>query len=117
MKKLLLVVLAALAVAPVAEAGCMATVQLSSLPTARVWNVTVKPLQHGRRLLPDAKPRIEIRTGSGPWKVFHGRKTAKPGVFAFRVVFSSTGTWRFHVWDGFEPHCARYHTYSPVTLR
>ena len=116
MKKVLLVVFAALAVAPSAQAGCWATVKLSSLPTARVWNVTITPLQHGRTLLPNAKPRIEIRNGTGAWRVFRARATTKAGVFRARVVFPRAGTWTFRVWDGFEPSCARYHTYRSVTL-
>ena len=123
MKKLRLVSLAAFAVAPAAPAvapaapaGCWATVKLSSLPTALVWNVNVTPLQHGHRPLPAAKPRIEIRNGDAPWRVFRARKTAKRGVFRARVVFPEPGTYRFRVWDGFEPHCARYHTYAPVTV-
>ena len=116
MKKLLLVALVALAAAPSAHAGCWATVKLSSVPDARVWNVNVTPLQHGRHLLIDAKPRIEIRKGSGAWQVFRARPTAKPGTFRARVVFASAGTWRFRVWDGFEPYCARYHTYAPVNI-
>src|SRR5215210_966584 len=98
MKKVLLVVLAALTLAPPAQAGCWATVKLSSLPTARVWNVTITPLQHGRTLLPNAKPRIEIRTGSGAWRVFPARATTKPGIFRARVVFPAAGTWTFRVW-------------------
>ena len=117
MRKLLLLVFAALALAPPAQAGCWATVKLSSLPTARVWNVNVTPLQHGRTTLPDAKPRIEIRNGTGAWRVFRARATTTPGVFLARVVFPRAGTWTFRVWDGFEPTCARYHTYRSVTLR
>jgi hypothetical protein len=117
MRKLVLIVFAALTLAPPAQAGCWATVKLSSLPTARVWNVTITPLQHGRTMLPDAKPRIEIRNGTGAWRVFQARATATPGVFRARVVFPRAGTWAFRVWDGFEPHCARYHTYRSVTLR
>jgi hypothetical protein len=102
MKKLLALVLGALALAPPAQAGCWATVRLSSLPTTRVWSVKITPLQHGRTALPDAKPRIEIRTGSGAWRVFAARPTATPGVFRARVVFPRSGTWAFRVWDGFE---------------
>jgi hypothetical protein len=117
MKKLLLPVLAALALAPTAQAGCWATVKLSSMPSARVWNVSVTPLQHGRTMLPDAKPRIEVRTRAGGWRSFAARPTSTPGVFRARVVFPAAGTWRFRVWDGFEPTCARYHTYPAVTLK
>jgi hypothetical protein len=117
MRKLLLIVLAALALAPPAQAGCWATVKLSSMPTARVWNVNITPLQHGVTTLPDAKPRIEIRNGTVTWRVFRARATSKQGVFRARVVFPRAGTWTFRVWDGFEPYCARYHTYRTVTLR
>ena len=118
MKRLLLaaVAFAALAVIPSAQAGCWATVKLSSLPTGLVWNVKVTPLQHGRTLLPDAKPRIEIRRGNGSWRSFVARPTARVGVFRAHVVFAAPGTWRFRVWDGFEPSCARYHTYAPVIV-
>lgn len=116
-KKLLIAAIAALAVAPAAQAGCWATVKLSSMPEGRTWNVLVTPLQHGRTSLPNARPRIEIRNGTGPWTVFRAAKTAKTGVFKARVVFPSAGTWRFRVWDGFEPHCARFHSYAPFTIK
>jgi hypothetical protein len=116
-RSLLFVPLVALAFAPSAQAGCWATVKLSSLPHSRVWSVDVTPLQHGRTLLPDAKPRIEIRLANGDWRVFRAKPTTRRGVFHARVVFPGAGTWRFRVWDGFEPMCARYHTYTPVTLR
>ena len=117
MRRLLFVTLVALAAAPAANAGCWATVKLSSLPEGRVWTVDITPLQHGFRPLPDAKPRVEIRNGSSGWRSFAARRTARPGVFRARVVFPTMGTWRFRVWDGFEPRCARYHTYAPVTLK
>jgi hypothetical protein len=118
MKTLVLaaVLLAALGVVPAAQAGCWATVKLSSRPTGLVWNVKVTPLQHGTTLLPAAKPRIEIRRASGPWRSFAARPTTQTGVFRARVVFPAAGTWRFRVWDGFEPTCARYHAYAPVTV-
>jgi hypothetical protein len=118
MKKLLLVTIAALAAAPAAQAGCWATVKLSSMPDGgRVWNVEITPLQHGRTRLPGAKPRIEIRNGTGAWRSFAARPTAKRGVFRARVVFPDAGSWRFRVWDGFEPHCARYHSYAAVSVK
>jgi hypothetical protein len=123
MKRLLLAGLATAALAvPVAASGspsgCWATVKLSSLPSTLVWNVNVTPLQHGRTMLPNAKPRVEIRPAAGgTWKVFKARPTLKRGVYRAAVVFASEGTWRFRVWDGFEPHCARYHSYAPVTIK
>lgn len=118
MKKLLLVALAALAAAPAAQAGCWATVKLSSMPNGgRVWNVGITPLQHGRTALPQAKPRVEIRLGSAAWRVFSARPTVRSGVFRANVVFPSAGTWQLRVWDGFGSHCARYHRYSAVTVK
>jgi hypothetical protein len=102
--------------APTASSGCWATVKLSSLPTRLVWNVKVTPLQHGRTLIPDARPRIEIRRGTQKWQVFRARPTVKLGVYRARVVFPAAGTWRFRVWDGFEPDCARFHSYAPVKV-
>ncbi|MFN2468709.1 MAG: hypothetical protein ABR521_11340 [Gaiellaceae bacterium] len=123
MRRLLVTAVAALSAAPLAlaatpsaQAGCWATVKLSSMPSGLVWNVKVTPLQHGRTTLPDAKPRIEIRRGKARWRVFAARPAAKRGVYRARVVFPAAGTWRLRVWDGFEPHCARYHTYAPVTV-
>ena len=116
MKKVLLAAVFVLVAAPSANAGCFASVKLSSLPSGKVWNVRVTPLQHGRTRLPDAKPRIEIRNGSGRWIVFRARKTKTTGTFAVTVRFPSAGRWQLRIWDGFEPHCARYHTYAPVTV-
>ena len=117
MKKVLLALVAALVLAPAAEAGCWATVKLSSMPRGQsVWNVRVTPLQHGHRTLPAAKPRIEIRRGKGKWIVYRTRATKTRGTYAARVVFPRAGTWKIRVWDGFEPHCARYHAYAPVLI-
>jgi len=63
MKKLLTlvtVVFATLAFAGAAQAGCMATVGLSSKPTAGMaagtpWVVTIRVLQHRRTPKPDAR--------------------------------------------------------------
>lgn len=117
MKRLLLVVVAALAFAPTAQAGCWATVKLSSMPSGTsTWTVRVTPLQHGRTMLVDAKPRVEIRTGTDKWIVFRARPTKTAGTYLARVVFPTAGRWQIRVWDGFEPHCARYHTYRAVTI-
>ena len=117
MKKALLVVVAALAFAPTANAGCFASVKLSSMPSGKAtWNVRVTPLQHGRTMLVNARPRVEIRAGTGKWIVFRARPTKTAGTFLARVVFPSAGRWQIRVWDGFEPDCARYHTYKAVTI-
>lgn len=117
MKKVLLAVVATLAFAPTAQAGCWATVKLGSLPSGKsTWTVRVTPLQHGRRMLVNARPRVEIRTGSGKWIVFRARPTKTAGTYLARVVFPSAGRWQIRVWDGFEPACASYHTYKAVTI-
>jgi hypothetical protein len=122
MIKLGTTILVALAIAPAANAGCWATVRLSSLPTHRVWNVSVTPLQHGFRSLPQAKPRVEIRKrGDVKWTVFRPESrvlsaAAKAATFRFHVVFPGAGTYSYRVWDGFEPTCARYHTYKAVVI-
>ena len=121
MRKVLLLVtaVAALAFAPSAYAGCWATVKLSSMPSGKsVWNVRVTPLQHGRTPLYDAKPRVEIRNGKGKWIVFRANHMAvkKPGTYFAKVTFPTAGTYQVRVWDGFEPHCATYHTYAPVVI-
>jgi len=117
MKKLLLSALVALTLAPAASAGCWATVRLTSMPTgAPTWNVTMRPLQHGFRPLPAAKPRIEIRLqGETQWIVFRP-KARVGGAFRFVVRFPEAGTYSLRVWDGFEPTCARYHTYGTVDI-
>jgi hypothetical protein len=116
--------LVALALAPAASAGCWATVKLSSMPTsARTWNVTVQPLQHGFRSLPAAKPRVEIRKqGATKWIVFRPEGRLLTGLdkgkaaFRFHVVFPGKGTYSLRIWDGFEPTCARYHSYAAVDI-
>jgi hypothetical protein len=111
------VAFAALAAAPAANAGCWATVKLSSLPNgSTTWNVNVRPLQHGRTPLPAAKPRIEIRREDATkWIVFRPKSKAN-GLFRFTVSFPGAGTYSLRVWDGFEPHCASYHTYQKVDI-
>lgn len=124
MKKLLLTLTlaGALAVPGVAEAGCMATVGLSSLPkpglhAGEPWNVTIRVLQHGRRPMPDAKPEIRIRNAAGKLFRFKARKTSVVGSYRARVVFPAAGLYRLGVYDGF-PHsaCARVHTFKRVRI-
>lgn len=129
MKRLLVLLVAAVAAAallsaetaPAAQTGCMATVGLSSMPKAghqagQPWLVTVRVLQHGRTPLAGAKPEIRIRKNGGKLTTFRSRATPAVGSYRFRVVFPSAGRWSFTVFDGFVPHCARVHTFKPVTI-
>ena len=125
MKKLLVSVatgVAALAVAGAANAGCMATVGLSSLPkpglqAGQPWVVTIRVLQHGRTPMPDATPEVRIRNRAGKLFVFKARKTARVGSYRARVVFPKAGRYSLGVYDGFPvAECARVHTFKPVLV-
>ncbi|MDX6437485.1 MAG: hypothetical protein QOF45_68 [Gaiellaceae bacterium] len=125
MKKLLVLVatvVAAFALAGVAQAGCMATVGLSSLPKAghaagKPWIVTIRVLQHGRTPMPDARPEVRIRNAGGKLFVFKGKKTGTVGSYRARVVFPQAGRYSLGVYDGFPvKECARVHTFKPVLI-
>jgi len=125
MKKLFVLVasvVAALAVTGAANAGCMATVGLSSLPkpglqAGQPWVVTIRVLQHGRTPMPDAKPAVRIRNAAGKLLVFKAKPTARVGSYRARVVFPAAGRYRLSVYDGFPyAECARVHTFKPVVI-
>jgi len=124
MKKLLVsLALGAALLAPgVAQAGCMATVGLSSLPkpglaAGKPWVVTIRVLQHGRTPMSDATPEIRIRNAAGKLFTFKGRPTATVGSYRARVVFPKAGRYSLRVYDGFPvSECARVHTFSSVLI-
>lgn len=115
-------VVAGLALAGVAQAGCMATVSLSSTPKAGravgvPWVVTIRVLQHGRTPMPDATPEIRIRDRVGKLVVFKGRATARIGSYRARVVFPKAGRYSIGVYDGFPVReCARIHPFGSVVV-
>ena len=119
---LVVAVVAGLAVAGVAQAGCMATVGLSSTPktghAAGVpWVVTIRVLQHGVRPMPDAKPTVRIRDRAGRLVVFKGKPSAVVGSYRARVVFPEPGRYSVNVYDGFPvKECARIHSFTPVVI-
>ena len=116
------VVVAALAYAAPATAGCWATAQLAAPPagtsTGKTWTANITVLQHGAYPLPDAaeaRPTVTI-SKNGERKTF----TAKPvdtskGTYEASVVFPSGGTWTYAVYDDFttmngeEVPCDRTH--------
>ena len=115
-------VVAGLALAGVAQAGCMATVGLSSMPkpglaAGQPWVVTIRVLQHGRTPMSDARPEVRIRNAAGKLFVFKGRRTAVVGSYRARVVFPKAGRYSLGVYDGF-PYaaCARVHTFRSVVI-
>lgn len=125
MKRLLLVVSAAVAVAivPSASAGGWATVGLSSLPPAGLqakqsWPVLITVLQHGRTPLEGVTPVLTVRDEDGrEVGSFKGAPAGKPGVYRAVVRFPATGTYSYEVYDGFETYGgARTHTFKPVQI-
>jgi hypothetical protein len=115
-------VVAGLALTGVAQAGCMATVGLSSLPKAGLaagepWIVRIRVLQHGRAPMPDAKPEVRIRNAAGKLFVFKTTKTPRVGSYRARVVFPKAGRYSLGVYDGFPvKECARVHTFKSVLI-
>ena len=124
MKKLIVsLALGAALLAPgVAQAGCMATVGLSSMPkpglaAGKPWVVTIRVLQHGRTPMSDATPEIRIRNAAGKLFTFKGRPTATVGSYRARVVFPKAGQYSLRVYDGFPvSECARVHTFKSVLI-
>ena len=125
MNKLLVLVasgVAGLVLAGVAQAGCMATVGLSSTPkpglaAGQPWVVTIRVLQHGRTPMSDAKPEVRIRNAAGKLFVFKAKQTAKVGSYRARVVFPKAGRYSLGIYDGFPyKDCARVHTFKPVLI-
>ena len=125
MKKLFVLgatVAAAFTFAGVAQAGCMATVGLSSTPkpglqAGKPWVVTIRVLQHGRTPMPDAQPEVRIRNAAGKLFVFKAKPTAIVGSYRARVVFAKAGRYSLGVYDGFPvAECARVHTFKSVLI-
>jgi hypothetical protein len=125
MNKLLVLavsLVAGLVLVGVAQAGCMATVGLSSMPKAghaagTPWVVTIRVLQHGRTPMSDAKPEVRIRNAAGKLFVFKAKKTARIGSYRARVVFPKAGRYSLGVYDGFPvKECAQVHTFKSVVI-
>jgi hypothetical protein len=125
MKKLFVLVaalVAAFALAGIAQAGCFATVGLSSTPKAGLtagepWIVTIRVLQHGRTPMPDAKPEVRIRNAAGKQFVFKANATARTGSYRARVVFPEAGRYSLGVYDGFPVKaCASVQTFNSVVI-
>lgn len=116
MKKLLLLLAVAAIAAPAASAGGWATVSLSTLPgdtdAGGTWTVDMTVLQHGVTPLEGVSPVITITNRAGASRQFQGTPTGKRGVYRAAVVFPSSGTWSYEIWDGF----SRTHTFKPVEI-
>ena len=116
MKKLLLALVVAVVAVPAASAGGWATVGLSSLPagtpTGEKWSVDMTVLQHGVAPLEGIAPVLTIVNADGDSHRFVGKPTGKLGVYHADVVFPSSGTWSYEVWDDF----SKTHTFKPVEI-
>ena len=117
MRRLLLgLAFATLLVPAAATAGGFATVQLSTLPAGtdagETWTPTLTILQHGVTPLDGLLPAVRVTSESGETRSYAARPAGKPGTYVANVRFSTAGTWRFEIWDGF----SQTHTYSPVTI-
>jgi hypothetical protein len=125
------VLLAALAFAGPASAGCWATVELRSPPAGisagEVWTARITVLQHGRNPLPDAadaRPKLTIVSrASGERRTFTAQpKDPGTALYETRVVFPAAGAWRYEVFDGFtswkgeDAPCARTHSFPAVQI-
>jgi hypothetical protein len=112
---LLLLAVAAVAV-PAASAGGWATVGLSSLPgdtpAGGTWSVDLTVLQHGRAPLEGVDPRITLTNDRGESRSIAAVATGKRGVYHADVVFPTSGTWTYEIWDGF----TQTHTFEPVAI-
>lgn len=115
-----LLALLILAIAPAsAVAGGFATIGLSSTPEGAApgdpWIVELTVLQHGRSEAPldGLEPSVTVTGSGGERRTFVASPTGQPGVYRARVVFSSAGTWRYSVNDGF---AGAIHDFPPVQI-
>ena len=123
---LVTVILAALALAADASAGCFATAGLTvpqSVAPGDTWTAQITVKQHGVRPIPDAKPTLTIQNENGASKTFAAKPTGKVGVYAAAVVFPASGQWSIAVNDGFvggsksQPwDCSTTHTFGSVAI-
>jgi hypothetical protein len=102
---LLLVVLAVLAGAEVAQAGGWATVELGEAPSGLVaskpWRVELIVKQHGVTPMAGVTPSITIVSPKGSERTFAAHPTAPIGHYVATVEFPTNGTWSAKISDGF----------------
>jgi hypothetical protein len=120
-------VLAALALAADASAGCFATAGVKAPPAGigpgDTWKAAITVKQHGVRPIPDAKPTLTIVNESGKETTFAAKPTGTVGVYVASVVFPAKGRWTYVVNDGFVGkddgqtwNCSTNHTFAAVDV-
>jgi hypothetical protein len=101
----LLLVLAVLVPAEVAQAGGWATVELgespSGLAAGKPWRVELIVKQHGITPMEGVKPSITIVSSQGAERTFPARPTNQIGHYVADVTFPSGGEWSARISDGF----------------
>jgi hypothetical protein len=101
----LLVVLAVLVPAEVAQAGGWATVELgespSGLAAGKPWRVELIVKQHGITPMEGVKPSITIVSSQGAERTFPARPAGPIGHYVADVRFPSAGEWSARISDGF----------------
>jgi hypothetical protein len=114
----LVLVLAVLVPAEVAQAGGWATVELSEAPSGLVagtpWRVELIVKQHGMTPLAGVQPRIRIANDAGETRSFPARATARTGHYVADVTFPAAGAWHARIFDGFTD--ATPHRISTLTV-
>jgi hypothetical protein len=101
----LLLVLAVLVPAEVAQAGGWATVELGESPSGlkpgKPWRVELIVKQHGITPMEGVQPSITIVSPKGAERTFAARPTGQVGHYVATVEFTSAGTWSARISDGF----------------
>jgi len=114
----LLLVLAVLVPAEVAQAGGWATVELgespSGLAAGKPWRVELIVKQHGITPMEGVRPSITIVSSQGAERTFPARPTGTIGHYVADVVFPSGGEWSARISDGFTD--ATPHRISHLTV-
>ena len=114
----LLLVLAVLVPAEVAQAGGWATVELGESPSGLVagkpWRVELIVKQHGITPMADVTPSITIVSAAGAERRFAAHPTGPVGHYVADVEFPSGGEWSARISDGFTD--AAPHRISHLTV-
>jgi hypothetical protein len=101
----LMLVLAVLVPAEVAQAGGWATVELgqppSGLESGKPWRVELIVKQHGVTPMEGIRPSITILNEEGAERTFAARPTQRVGHYVADVRFPGAGVWAARISDGF----------------
>jgi len=101
----LLLVLALLPGAEVAQAGGWATVELGETPSGLVagtpWRVELIVKQHGMTPMAGVTPSVTIANAAGATETFPARPAGRIGHYVADVTFPAAGEWHARFSDGF----------------